>query len=189
MHLNALILTIAAPAFVTAQDLPTVLSGQASLSSLVTLLGQVQNTTNFLASQENVTLFAPNNAALETLIVNNGSFTLGEAVVEDPGVIEQLLRYHLYRGVVRAADISEIPQFVTSYLDISGIVPDGDVSGSNVTGGQVASVGLDEEGNAVVTTGVKTTSQVVSAVSPAFPKPITYATTLIHPRTSNSITA
>jgi uncharacterized surface protein with fasciclin (FAS1) repeats len=45
----------------TAQDLATVLSEQPSLSSLVKLLGLAENTTEFLASQQGATLFAPNN--------------------------------------------------------------------------------------------------------------------------------
>lgn len=164
MHLNNILLAASATAFATAQDLATVLSGQETLSTLVGLLGQVQNTTEFLASQEKVTLFAPSNDAFASIVAEGGIFSIEQAAV-DPGLIEQILRYHLFKGVVKAADIKEIPQFVPSYLNYSGIVLDGEVSGSNVTGGQVVSVGLDEEGNAIVTSGIKSTSQVVVAVS------------------------
>ena len=165
MRSNNLILAAFATAIATAQDLATVLSGQESLSTLAGLLGQVQNTTEFLASQENVTLFAPSNDALATIVQSGGIFSIEQAAV-DPGLIEQILRYHLVKGVVKAADIKEIPQFAPTYLNYSGIVSDGEVSGSNVTGGQVVSVSLDEEGNAIVTSGIKSTSQVVVAVSP-----------------------
>lgn len=151
-------------ALVSAQDLATVLSGQESLSTLVDLLGQVSNTTEFLASQQNVTLFAPSNDALAAILEDGGIFSIDQASV-DPGLIEQILRYHLIKGVVRAEDITEIPQFVPTYLNYSGFVLDNEVSGSNVTGGQVVSVNLDEEGNAIVTSGIKATSQVVVAVS------------------------
>lgn len=164
MHLNNILMAASATAFATAQDLATVLSGQETLSTLVGLLGQVQNTTEFLASQDKVTLFAPSNDAFANIVAEGGIFSIEQAAV-DPGLIEQILRYHLFKGVVKAADINEIPQFVPSYLNYSGIVLDGEVSGSNVTGGQVVSVNLDEEGNAIVTSGIKSTSQVVVAVS------------------------
>ncbi|KAK3714229.1 hypothetical protein LTR37_008031 [Vermiconidia calcicola] len=162
MRANSFFLAASAAAIATAQDLATVLAGQESLSTLVELLGQVPNTTEFLASQEGVTLFAPNNNALATIVGSGGIFSIEEAAV-DPGLIEQILRYHLYRGVIRAEDITEIPEFVSSFLNYSGIVLDGEVSGSNVTGGQVVSVSLDEEGNAIVTAGIKVPSTVTVA--------------------------
>jgi uncharacterized surface protein with fasciclin (FAS1) repeats len=164
MRSNNLLLAAFATAFATAQDLATVLSGQENLSTLVGLLGQVQNTTEFLASQKNVTLFAPSNDAFAAIVSEGGIFSIEQASV-DPGLIEQILRYHLFKGVVQAADIKEIPQFVSSYLNYSGFVLDGEVSGSNVTGGQVVSVNLNEEGNAIVTSGIKATSTVIKAVS------------------------
>lgn len=164
MRFNNLLLAASAAAIVAAQDLATVLSGQESLSTLVGLLGKVQNTTEFLATQKNVTLFAPSNDALASIVSDGGIFSIEQAEV-DPGLIEQILRYHLVRGAVKAADIVEIPQFVPTFLNYSGIVLDGEVSGSNVTGGQVVSVSLDEEGNAIVTAGIKSTSQVIVAVS------------------------
>ena len=171
MRFNDIFLAASATALATAQDLATVLSGQETLSTLVGLLGQVQNTTEFLASQKNVTLFAPSNDALASIVASGGIFSIEEAAV-DPGLIEQILRYHLIKGAVKAADIKEIPQFVPSYLDYSGFVLDGEVSGSNVTGGQVVSVNLDEDGNAIVTSGIKATSNVVVAVSPASPQDV-----------------
>ena len=171
MRFNDIFLAASATVLATAQDLATVLSGQETLSTLVGLLGQVQNTTEFLASQKNVTLFAPSNDALASIVASGGIFSIEEAAV-DPGLIEQILRYHLIKGAVKAADIKEIPQFVPSYLDYSGFVLDGEVSGSNVTGGQVVSVNLDEDGNAIVTSGIKATSNVVVAVSPASPQDV-----------------
>jgi uncharacterized surface protein with fasciclin (FAS1) repeats len=165
MMRSTIFLAAAAATLSTAQDLATVLSGQPSLSTLVNLLGQVQNTTDFLSSQQNVTLFAPNNDAFASIVESGGIFSIEQAAV-DPGLIEQILTYHLFRGVVKAEDITEIPQFVPSYLNYSGFVLDGEVSGSNVTGGQVVSVNLDAEGNAIVTSGIKATSQVVKTVSP-----------------------
>ncbi|KAM0718758.1 hypothetical protein Q7P37_005829 [Cladosporium fusiforme] len=162
MRSNAIVIAASLAALIQAQDLGTVLAGQPTLSTLNDLLGQVSNTTEFLASQENVTLFAPSDDALAAILAQGGIFSIDEASV-DPGLIEQILRYHLFRGVVKAEDITEVPQFVSSYLNYSGIVLDGEVSGSNVTGGQVVSISLDEDGNAIVTSGLKSTSQVVAA--------------------------
>ncbi|KAK3110536.1 hypothetical protein LTR53_015067 [Teratosphaeriaceae sp. CCFEE 6253] len=162
MRANSFAFAACGLAIVAAQDLATALAGHASLSTLVALLGQVSNTTDFLASQENVTLFAPSDDAFATIVQSGGIFSIDRASV-DPGLIEQILRYHLYRGVTRSVDITTAPQFVHGYLNYSGFVLDGEVSGSNVTGGQVVSVNLDAEDNAIVTSGVKATSNVVVA--------------------------
>ncbi|KAK3052936.1 hypothetical protein LTR09_006000 [Extremus antarcticus] len=162
MRTNSLPLAAFTAAFATAQDLATALAGQESLSTLVKLLGQVSNTTDFLASQKGVTLFAPNDDAFAEIVQSGGIFSIDQASA-DPGLIEQILRYHLFHGVVMADDITTVPQFIPSYLNYSGIVLDGEVSGSNVTGGQVVSVNLDEGSNAIVTAGIKVTSQVTVA--------------------------
>lgn len=164
MHANSLFFVTCLATVVQAQDLGTVLAGQPTLSTLVNLLGEVSNTTEFLATQENVTLFAPSDDALAAIVQQGRIFSVDEAAL-DPGLIEQILRYHLFHGIIKAEDIVETPQFVPSYLNYSGIVLDGEVSGSNVTGGQVVSVSLNDDGNAIVTSGIKSTSQVVVAVS------------------------
>jgi uncharacterized surface protein with fasciclin (FAS1) repeats len=164
-------LSLFASALVTATaqapDLATAIKTQENLSTLLNLLNQVSNTTAFLASQANVTLFAPSDDAFASIVAEGGIFSIEQAAL-DPGLIEQILRYHLYKGVIRAEDIGEIPQFVHGFLDYDGVVLDGEVSGSNVTGGQVVEVGLDGEGDAVVTAGIKATSRVVKAVSPPY---------------------
>ena len=76
MRSNNLLLAAFATAFATAQDLATVLSGQPNLSTLVGLLGQVQNTTEFLASQKNVTLFAPSDDAFASIVSEGGIFSI-----------------------------------------------------------------------------------------------------------------
>ncbi|KAK5698705.1 hypothetical protein LTR97_006353 [Elasticomyces elasticus] len=162
MHPNTLFFAAAATAVASAQDLATALAGQSSLTMLVALLGQVSNTTEFLASHEKVTLFAPNDDAFAGIVQSGGIFSIDQASV-DPGLIEQILRYHLYRGVVKAEDITPVPNFIHSYLNYSGFVLDGEVSGSNVTGGQVVSVNLNAEGDALVTAGIKVASKVTVA--------------------------
>jgi uncharacterized surface protein with fasciclin (FAS1) repeats len=163
----SLLASLLATATAQAPDLATAIKSQQNLSTLLSLLGQVSNTTAFLASQANVTLFAPSDDAFASIVAEGGIFSIEQAAI-DPGLIEQILRYHLYKGVIRAEDIGEVPAFVPGFLDYSGFVLDGEVSGSNVTGGQVVSVSLDEEENAVVTAGIKATSQVIKAVSPPY---------------------
>lgn len=67
--------------------------------------------------------------------------------------MDQLLRYHLYQRVLSSGDIFQVPLFPHSYF----------TSDDLVTGGQVASVGLDNDGNVMVTSGLKRVSQVTTA--------------------------
>ncbi|KAK5168882.1 uncharacterized protein LTR77_006191 [Saxophila tyrrhenica] len=166
MRASSFILAVFA-AVATAQDLATVLSGREDLTTLVQLLQEVGvvPTTEFISKQKDVTLFAPSDAAFAEIVQSGGIFSIQQAST-DAGLIEQILRYHLYKGVIMSSDIMEIPQYPSSYLDYSAIVLDGEVSGSNVTGGEVAGVSLDTEGNAIVTTGLKVPSTVVVADIP-----------------------
>jgi len=165
MRTNKLFLGAYATAIVQAQapDLATAISQQPSLSTLYGLLGQASNTTAFLGSQKNVTLFAPNDEAFATIVQSGGIFSINQASI-DPGLIAQILDYHLIRGVVKAEEITTIPTFVHTYLNYSGFVLDGEVSGSNVTGGQVVSVNLNETGGAQVVSGIKVPSGIVTTV-------------------------
>lgn len=106
MRANILFFATCLVTAVQAQDLGTVLAGQPTLSTLVNLLGEVSNTTEFLASQENVTLFAPSDDALAEIVQQGGIFSIDEAAV-DPGLIEQILRYHLFRGIIKAEAITK----------------------------------------------------------------------------------
>ncbi|KAK4560903.1 hypothetical protein LTR86_005483 [Recurvomyces mirabilis] len=153
--------SVAAIAQAQAPDLVTAISQQPSLSTLYGLLGQASNTTAFLGSQKNVTLFAPNDEAFASIVQSGGIFSINQASI-DAGLIAQILDYHLIRGVVRAEDITTIPTFVHTYLNYSGFVLDGEVSGSNVTGGQVVSVNLNRTGNAQVVSGIKVPSGIVA---------------------------
>lgn len=103
----------------TAQDLASVLSSQDSLSSLLDLLGQYPEVTEFLATQQDVTLFAPNNDAIAALIESGGL---------EGADVEQVLRYHLYQGVLASSDISDVPQFLPSYFAADNLVSNGQVA-------------------------------------------------------------
>ena len=110
MRTNTLLLAASALATATAQapDLATAIKTQQNLSTLLGLLGQVSNTTAFLASQPNVTLFAPSDEAFASIVSEGGIFSIEQAAI-DPGLIEQILRYHLYKGVIKAEDIAKFP--------------------------------------------------------------------------------
>ena len=128
------------------------------------LLNQNPNITEYLASQQNVTLFAPNDDGLTSIIEEGGIFDI-QQVSTDPTLITQALRYHLYRGVIQSESITKIPQFPNSFLNYTTGVLDEEISGSNVTGGQVLQLNLNEEGNPIVTTGIKSSTNIVVAVS------------------------
>ena len=145
MRTQSLLTGALVAALTSAQDLATALSGQDSLSSLVDLLGQFPESTDFLASQQGVTLFAPNNEAIAALTSSGAEL--------DPAAVDDLLRYHLYSGEVRSTDLTEVPLFATSYF----------ASDNLITAGQVASINLDGDGNAIVTSGLKAVSTVTTA--------------------------
>jgi hypothetical protein len=103
-------------------------------------------------------------AAIASIVSQGGIFNIGEAEA-DPGLIEQILRYHLYHGVVRSGDITTVPQFIPSFLNYTGVVLDGQLSGSGLPDGQVLQVNLDEEGDPIVTAGLKRETNIVEVVS------------------------
>lgn len=117
----------------SAQSLTNLLSNTDSLSSLNALLGRFPNIASTLAGLSNVTLFAPNNAAISAL---QQSGALGNA---SNALIEAILTYHVVDGEVPAGDISETPVFAATelsgapYTTVSGgqvveaAVVDGDV--------------------------------------------------------------
>ena len=121
------------------------------------LLNLLPNVTSALAARPNSTLFAPSNSALAAILSG------GTSAFQDPRLIEAVLRYHVVKGVVRSSAITQNAAFVPTLLDYSTPVQGGGVIGSNVTGGQVIQaqvVGRD----VVLTTGLKSTAKVVTAV-------------------------
>lgn len=163
MRAHSLLAALSALTLTSAQDLATALSGEDSLSTLVDVLGRFPKITEFIVAQKDVTLFAPNNEAFASILDQGGIFSLEQAGV-DPGLIEQILRYHLVRGAVPSSAVTEESQLVPTFLNYSSIVLDGEVSGSNVTGGQVLGVNA-QDGKVVVTSGIKAESIVTMAVS------------------------
>lgn len=105
-----------------------------------------------LTSAQNITILAPNNAALGALTNSSA----GMALAADPTAVAALLTYHVLNATVRAADIMNTTAFVSTLLS--------DSTYANVTGGQV--VGARTNGSAVgIYSGLLTESNVVTAVS------------------------
>ena len=174
MHLNK-VLAAAALAFgASAQNmnLTQLLGSQASLSSLVGLLGRYPNIASSLASAKKVTLFAPNNAAIQAL---TRSGLLTSATESD---IQNILDYHVVPEVVYASAIGATPVFAPTLLTNS--------SYTNVTGGQVVEAQLSG-GNAVLTSGLKMSSTVVKAVSVINKEPLRPGIKLLTPHVGSQL--
>lgn len=110
-------LTIAAlTAAATAQQLPnltTLLETTPQLSNLTAYLSFFPALVDQLSSLKNVTLLAPNNAALVAAL--NTSY--GQAFkANDTNLIEGLFQYHVLNGTYYASDITTTPAFVPTLL-------------------------------------------------------------------------
>merc|ERR1712230_259853 len=113
-------------------NLTALLSSTDSLSSLNDLVGNYPDFAATLASWENVTILAPSNDALETLMNSDAASTL-----DNDQFVQSLLRYHVLQSTVYASDITQTPVFAPTYLNSSMY--------SNVTGGQVVEARLEDD--------------------------------------------
>ena len=144
-------------------NLTALLGSESSLSALVTLLQQYPNLASTLASQQDVTLFAPNNAAIQQLTQSGALNMATEAQ------ISEILLYHVLPSRVYASDITSTPAFVNTALV--------NATYTNVTNEQVVGAVLDGD-NVMIESGLKMESQVVKAVSPRSWACVTGATSL-----------
>lgn len=129
------------------QSLEDVLGGQDSLSTLVGLLRTRSRLNDVLSNASNITILAPNNAALRTLLRNN-------ELVSDPGLVEALLSYHVLNGTYYASNFSDTPTFATSLLR--------NAKYANVTGGQ-ALEGVTNNDTVSFYSGLRSESNVTEA--------------------------
>merc|ERR1711939_351298 len=113
-------------------NLTALLSGTDSLSSLNDLVGNYPDFAATLASWEDVTILAPSNDALETLMNSDAG-----SMLDNDEFVQSLLRYHVLNGTVYASDITQTPVFAPTYLNSSMY--------SNVTGGQVVEARLEDD--------------------------------------------
>lgn len=129
-------------------NLTALLGSESSLSALVSLLQAYPDLASVIASQQDVTLFAPNNAAIQQL-TQSGALN---SITEDQ--ISEILLYHVIPSVVYASNISETPAFVNTALV--------NATYTNVTNGQVVGAAVDDD-NVLIESGLKMEAQVVKA--------------------------
>jgi len=130
----------------TTPDLTTALGGNSDLSSLVALIKTQPQLLASLGSAKNITILAPNNAALAG--VANSSLATNAAAVS------ALLSYHVLNGTYPASAVSNTSAFIPTLLT--------DKAYSNVTGGQVVEAVL-AHGNVSIITGLLQNSTVTQA--------------------------
>lgn len=135
-------------------NLTAALGSVPELSSLTSVLGIVSaELAGALASAHNVTLLAPSNEAFNAL-QNNPA---GAAALNDTSLIQAVLQYHVLNGTYYAANVTETPAFIPTFLT--------NQSYTNVTGGQVVQAVLTD-GNVVFFSGLLANSTVTQAASP-----------------------
>merc|ERR1712032_1596072 len=113
-------------------NLTALLSSTDSLSSLNDLVGNYPDFAATLASWENVTILAPSNDALQTLMNSDAG-----SMLDNDQFVQSLLRYHVLQSTVYASDITQTPVFAPTYLNSSMY--------SNVTGGQVVEARMQDD--------------------------------------------
>ena len=156
MHFKAITTAALAVSLVSAQSdasgksLTDLLGSTSSLSSQAAILKAYPSIASSLASASNVTLLAPNNAAIAAL---QKSGALNNATTAQ---IEALLNYHVLDGVIPASDFTATPVFAPTALT--------EMAYTTVTGGQVVEAAL-VDGDVIITSGLKAESKVVTAVS------------------------
>lgn len=132
----------------TTPDLTTALGGNPDLSSLVSLIKLQPQLLASLGSAKNITILAPNNAALAGIA--NSSLASNSAAVT------ALLSYHVLNGTYGSAQVTNTSAFIPTLLT--------DKAYTNVTGGQVVEAQL-ARGNVSIISGLLQNSTVTQAVS------------------------
>lgn len=132
------------------QSLTSLLSGNSDLSSLTGLLQSRPELLATLSSATNITVLAPNNAAISALLNSSA------ALANNSAAVDALLQYHVLNGIIPSTAITNQTAFVPSLLTNSAY--------ANVTGGQ--RVGAVRRNNTVsIVSGLLNNSTVVTADS------------------------
>jgi uncharacterized surface protein with fasciclin (FAS1) repeats len=134
---------------VRSQALLSVLQNHFELSTFTAYVNKSQVLTNLLSTADNVTLFAPSNAAFSAWAPNQPP-NLGKDQVE------ALLTYHLVHGTFPSLTITNQPQFQETFLS--------NTSYANVTGGQRVELVSSSGGSPAVVSGNKTLSGITTTV-------------------------
>jgi len=152
-------LVLAAASVAVAQEqtqLPTLTEALASqnetLSTLISLISNNTAISNSIGQLSNITILAPSNEALNTLI--SGADAATAAMLAMPDFIQAVLSYHIVNGTYYASAFSETPAFVPTILM--------NETYTNVTGGQRVE-GVLDDGKVVIRSGLGMESTVTSA--------------------------
>ena len=132
------------------QNLTALLTSNDQLSSLVAFLGQYPDIAASLNAAVNITLLAPNNAAIEAFQSSGMISSLSDDAVA------AVLNYHVLPGIIPSSDITRTPLFASTALN--------DTMYTNVTDGQVVEC-YKEGGDVYVLSGLKAESTVTDPVS------------------------
>lgn len=131
-------------------DLTTALNSNGNLSVLAGLVKAQPQLLQALGSATNITILAPNNNALSTLL----NTTEGKTLAADSGAVAALLSYHVLNGTYFSSQVTNTSAFIPTLLN--------NATYSNVTGGQRVEA-LLAHGNVEVFSGLLQNSTVVQA--------------------------
>ncbi|KAM0267470.1 hypothetical protein ACHAQH_010104 [Verticillium albo-atrum] len=152
---SSAVLSLALSALVAAQDIPSLAEALASqndtLSALSGLLAGQPDLVEALSGLTNITILAPSNDALNTLLSDT---TVAQQVTSDPSIVAAILQYHVLNGTYRAADVPDSAVFIQSLLSNETYEQ---VSGSQVVGAEA------EDDSVVFYSALKTESTVTQA--------------------------
>ncbi|KAK4194551.1 hypothetical protein QBC40DRAFT_238368 [Triangularia verruculosa] len=142
---------LALAAYVSAQSITTILTqNNATLSTLTSLLQLVPDVVQILTTAQNVTIFAPSDAAFANLMSRNPR---SAELMRNPRALAGVLQYHVLQGKLLSTDFSATPKFPSTLLSTPF---------ANVTGGQKVQLTLVNN-TARVFSGYKQMASVVTA--------------------------
>lgn len=141
----------AAAADSTSMNLTSLIASNSNLSALGTLLKAYPSIASSLANATNVTVLAPDNAAISALNTSMSSMSSSTNMTK---YIEALLDYHVIPGKLFASNFSSTPIFPHTMLNMTMY--------SNVTDGQVVECVLSGT-QAEIISGMKMVSNVTQA--------------------------
>jgi uncharacterized surface protein with fasciclin (FAS1) repeats len=157
-------LLLALPALVSAQNttLQSVLGSNSNLTTLAGLIQAQPQLLSALGSAKDITILAPSNAALATLL----NSTAGAAAASDPGFIAALLQYHVLNGTFYSSQVTNTSTFIPTLLT--------NATYTNVTGGQRVEA-ISSNGTVSIISGLFQNSTVIQAVRLSYPTLQIYA--------------
>lgn len=158
MKLLALISAAGVASAVTLSE--ALASENSTLSSLVSLLQTQPETLDALNNASNITLLAPSNSALDSLMSSTDEAVL--AALASTEYVRALLSYHVLSGVFRSADIPETPAYVPTLLTPALMSADGEAY-TSVMPAQVVEVIKRSTGDVQVYSGLRQLSTVSKA--------------------------